>query len=209
MNEVSMVAEPRQSAGSAACRRLRAQGRVPAVLYGHGTDPRPLEVDARELRHALSGESGLNALLSLQVGGTRQLALARQIQRDPLKGAVTHVDFLAVNRDEIVSAEVPIRLVGEADAVHRANGAVDQQLFALAVQAKPAEIPAHIDVDISGIQLGDAIRVGDLVLPPGVTATTDPDEPVVMATIGKEAVVAEGDGEAGASPAEPAGASEA
>ena len=179
MEEVALAADAGRPTGSAAARRLRASGKVPAVLYGHGIEPQPLAVDGRDLRHALNGEAGLNALLNLQVDGQSHLALARQLQRDPVRGTVAHVDFVIVRRDEIVSAEVPVHLVGEAEQVHRADGLVEQQLFSLTVHAIPADIPAAIEADISGLAIGDAIRVGDLRLPPGVTTDIDPEEPVV------------------------------
>ena len=102
-----------------------------------------MSVVAREFRIGLSGEAGLNTLLSLEVDGTSYLTLARDIQRHPVKGTVTHVDFLIVRRDEVISAEVPINLVGEAVEVQHGDGMVDQQLFTLPVQAMPADDPAH------------------------------------------------------------------
>lgn len=181
MAEVQLAAEPRHRKGSGEARRLRAAGKVPAVLYGHGIEPRSLVVDGRALRGALSQETGLNALLSLQVDGTSHLAMARQLQRHPVRGSVTHVDFVIVRRDEIVSAEVPVHLLGEAAEVHKNDGLVEQQLFGLVVQAKPGDIPPHLDVDVSGLRVGDTIRVSDLRLPPGVTTEVDAEEPVVIA----------------------------
>ncbi|MFP5316849.1 MAG: 50S ribosomal protein L25 [Acidimicrobiia bacterium] len=182
MAEVQLAAHARPKKGSPESRRLRAAGKVPAVLYGHGVEPQSLFVDARELRGALSGEGGLNALLSLQVDSARHLAMARQLQRHPLRGTVSHVDFVIVRRDEIVSADVPVRLEGEAEEVSRADGVIEQQLFNLAVNATPGNIPPSIDVDISGMRVGDTLRVGDLKLPQSVTTDLDPDEPVVVAT---------------------------
>ncbi len=179
MEEVTLVAAPRAEKGSAASRRLRIAGKIPAVLYGHGTDAKPLTVDARELRGALSTDAGVNALISLQLDGDRQLAMARELQRHPVRGTVDHVDFVVVRRDEIVSADVPLHLVGEATEVQRDEGVLDQQLFALTVRATPMNIPASIEVDITALTIGDAIRVGDLELPPDVTTEVDPEEPVI------------------------------
>jgi large subunit ribosomal protein L25 len=179
MEEVALAAETGRPTGSAAARRLRATGKIPAVLYGHGIDPQALVVDGRQLRLALNQEAGLNALLTLDVGGQSHLAMARQLQRHPVRGTVDHVDFVIVRRDEIVSAEVPVHLVGEATAVNRADGLVEQQVFTLTVLATPGNIPTSIEVDISGLTIGDAIRVGDLPLPAGVTTEIDPEEPVV------------------------------
>ena len=180
MEEVALAAEPRPSKGSASARRLRAAGKIPAVLYGHGVTPQPLAVDRRALRHALSREGGLNALLSLDVDGARHLAMARQIQRHPVAGSVQHVDFVVVRHDEVVEADVPVHLLGEAQEVSRSDGLVEQHLFSLTVSCRPGDIPANIEVDISGLTVGDTIRVGDLRLPPDVATPADPEEPVVV-----------------------------
>ncbi|MCU1490265.1 MAG: ribosomal protein Ctc-form [Acidimicrobiaceae bacterium] len=181
MAEITLVAQPRLEQGSAASRRLRRAGRVPAVLYGHGADPRALSVDARDLRTALSTESGLNALLDLDLAGTSYLAIAREVQRDPLRHTVAHVDFQVVRRDEIVSADVPLVLLGEALGVSRAGGTVEHVLVNLTIKAKPADIPSSIELDISELSVGDAIRVADLPLPAGVVTETDPETAVVVA----------------------------
>ena len=180
MDEVRISAEDSRPTGSAASRRLRTTGKVPGVLYGHGIDPISLAVDRRELRSALTREAGLNALLTLKVGSTDHLAMARQLQRNPVKGTIDHVDFVIVRRDEVVSAEIPIRLTGEAEKVQREDGLVEQLLFNLVIHAKPADIPNGIDVDVSDLTIGDAIRVGDLSLPSGVSTDLDPEETVVM-----------------------------
>jgi large subunit ribosomal protein L25 len=179
MEEVSLVADTGRVKGSSEARRLRASGKVPAVLYGHGIEPITLTVDSRELRAALTSESGLNALISLNVGSDRHLAMARQLQRHPVRRSIDHVDFVVVRRDEIVSAEVPVHLTGEAEAVERADGMVEQQVFSLMVHAKPADIPNAIEVDISSLAIGEVIRVADLNLPGGVSTDLDPEEPVV------------------------------
>src|SRR5579864_1060960 len=165
MAEVTLVAEPGRATGSAASRRLRATGRIPAVVYGHGMEGRAVSVDGRDLRHALSGEAGLNQLLSLKVGSDTHLALARSLQRHPVRHSVVHVDFQVVRRDEVIAAEVPIVLIGEAKAVEQEKGIVEQQLTSLTVHATPGRIPGHIEVDISGLTVGDGIRVSDLPLP--------------------------------------------
>jgi large subunit ribosomal protein L25 len=183
MAEITLHAEAGRTTGSRPAGRLRSAGRIPAVVYGHGMSPLAVSVDGRELRTALTTDAGLNALLSLEVGeGTSHLAMAREIQRHPVRGTVTHVDFQIVRRDEVIAAEVPVNLVGEAESVHRNDGLVDQQLYSLTVHATPGRIPTSIDVDISGLQIGDAIRVGDLKLPEGVTTDLDPEESVVIAS---------------------------
>ncbi len=182
---------------------------MPAILYGHGVDPQPLTVDRKVLRAALAHEAGLNALFSLEVDGSRHLAMARQLQRDAIRRSVSHVDFVIVRRDEIVTVEVPVRLVGEALEVEHADGMVEQQIFHLEIHAKPADIPSAIEVDISALEIGDAIRVGDLVLPDGVTTEIDDDEPVVMGQSTRLEVVEEAEEEAGdADAATPGGTTE-
>src|SRR5439155_10377260 len=180
MEEVTLTAELGRPTGSRSSRRLRATGKVPAVLYGHGTDPMALCVDSRELRNALTGDAGLNALITLQVDSESHLAMARHLQRHPVKGSVDHVDFVIVRRDEIVSADVPITLVGEATELHQNDGIVEQQLFSLAIKAKPMDIPSGIEADISGLVIGEAVRVADLKLPAGVETEVDPEEAVVV-----------------------------
>src|SRR2546423_13625523 len=111
MPEIVLAAEAGRPVGSRPSGRLRHSGRIPGIVYGHGVDPLPVAVDGRDLRHALSTEAGLNALLNLQVDGTTHLTMAREIQRDPVRGTVTHVDFQIVRRDEVMAADVPVTLV--------------------------------------------------------------------------------------------------
>jgi large subunit ribosomal protein L25 len=181
MAEITLTAETGRTTGSRESGRLRAQGRIPGVIYGHGTTPLPVAVDGRRLRAALTTEAGLNALLALDVAGETHLTLAREIQRHPVRNVVIHVDFQIVRRDEVVSAEVPITLIGDAHQVAINDGVVEHQLFSLTVQATPGRIPNVIEVDISGLTIGDAIRVGDLSLPDGVTTEVDPEDTVVLA----------------------------
>lgn len=181
MAEYTLTAESGRQTGSRPSGRLRSAGRIPGVLYGHGTEPQSLSVDARELRLALSTDAGLNQLLNLEVEGTSHLALARELQRHPVRHTVTHVDFLIVRRDEIISADVPLTLVGEAKEVETARGLIEQPLTSLTVNATPAAIPPGIEIDISALVVGDAIRVGDIQLPDGVTTDVDPEEAVVVA----------------------------
>ena len=179
MPETTLTAHTGREIGSSATRRLRAEGKIPGVVYGHGTDPIPVAVVAREFQVALSGEAGLNTLLSLKVDGTDHLTLARDLQHHPVRNTVTHVDFLIVRRDEVISAEVPINLVGEAVEVAHGDGIVDQQLFTLHVKAKPADIPNSVDIDISSLTIGGALHVSDITIPAGVELETELEATVV------------------------------
>ena len=189
--EVTLTAEAGRTLGSASSRRLRAQGRVPAVVYGHGMDPVAFSIARRDLRAALNTEAGLNALITLQIGGDSHLAIARDIQRDAVRHEVSHVDFIVVNRNEAISIDVPIHLEGEATDVLRESGVVEQVLNALTVNTTPTNIPTGFTIDISGLQLGDTVRVSDIALPSGVTTDVDPDEAVVTAQVSRATIEAE------------------
>ena len=209
MAEVVLAAEVGRPLGSRAVRRLRRAGKVPGVIYGHGTEPLPVAVGARELRTALNGEAGANQLLSLSTGTGTYLTLAREMQRHPVAQTVTHVDFVIVRRDEVISADVPITLVGEATEVHHGDGLVEQQMFTLAINALPANIPAGIEADINELTIGGQVRVSDLVLPEGVTTDVDPDTAVAIGqpprvVVEEEEEAVEGEAEEGAAPAEAA-----
>ncbi len=219
MPEVTLVAEAGRTIGSRSTRRLRAAGKIPGVVYGHGSEPLPVAVGARDFQLAMSGEAGLNTLLSLEVDGKDYLTLARDIQRHPFKNVVTHVDFLIVRRDEVISAEVSINLVGEAVEVQHGDGIVEQLLFSLPVKAKPADIPPSVELDISELTIGDALHVSDIVISAGVELDTDPATTVVVGQPPRVQVSeeeaeagAEGEGEApseGAAPTEGAPAATA
>jgi large subunit ribosomal protein L25 len=181
MVEITLIAEAGRPTGSRAASRLRAAGRVPAVVYGHGTAPLPVSVDGRALRTALTTAAGLNAVLSLEVDGESHLTMAREIQRHPVRNTVLHVDFQIVRRDEVISADVPITLVGEAHEVAVNQGVIEQPVISLTVRAVPGRIPNTIEVDITALAIGDSVRVSDLSLPDGVATDVDPDEVVVVA----------------------------
>jgi large subunit ribosomal protein L25 len=181
MADITLVVDPARPSGSRESGRLRAAGRIPAIVYGHGIDPISVSVDAKDLRTALGGEAGSRALLRLVIGDGEHLAMARQLQRHPVRHTVIHVDFQVVGRDEVVSAEVPIILVGEATAVFRDDGTVDQEMTVVTVKAKPADLPPNLEVDVSTLEIGDSIRASDITLPPGVELDEDGDSPVVVA----------------------------
>jgi large subunit ribosomal protein L25 len=189
MAEYKLAAEPRSETGKGPARRARRAGRVPAVLYGHGMDPVHLYVDARELGFAMRTDAGANVLLDLQVGTQRHLALPREIQRHPIRGSAIHVDFLAVRRGEKVTVSVRVQIVGEAPGV-REGGIADQDLYQLNVEAEVTRVPESIEVDISGLNLGDVLRVSDVTPPSGVTILDDPDASVVS-VVAPAAVAAE------------------
>jgi large subunit ribosomal protein L25 len=208
MAEVALVADVRSDLGSSNSRRLRTSGRIPAVVYGHGIEPKSVSVNARELRLALNTDAGVNALLSLDIAGEKHLALTRDIQRHPVRGTVAHVDFLVVNRNETITADIPITFIGEALKVTKNGGMVEHLLNSLAISATPSTLPSHIEIDLSDLELEGSIRVSDIKLPKGVTATIDGDEPVAVGKLTRaaagedeEAAAAEGATAEGAAPA--------
>jgi large subunit ribosomal protein L25 len=198
MPEVVLAAEAGRELGSSSTRRLRAEGKIPGVVYGHGAEPIPVSVVGREFQIALSGEAGLNTLLSLEVGGKNFLTLARDIQHHPFKNVVTHIDFQIVRRDELISAEITINLIGEPVEVQHGDGIVEQQLFTLAIKAKPADIPPAVDLDISGLTIGGSLHVSDLTIPSGVELETDLEATVVAGHPPRVQATAEEEAEAAA-----------
>jgi large subunit ribosomal protein L25 len=182
-DDIILVAETGRRTGSPASRRLRATGRVPAVLYGRGAEPAPISVEWRDLRSALTTDKGLNALLTLKIGSKRTKAIVKEMQRHPVRRDVLHIDFLAVDVDKPITTDVPLVVEGEPEKVIRDDGVVEQILNVLIVTAKPDAIPGHIAVDVSDLEIGQHITVGDLELPADVTTEADPEETIVTAKL--------------------------
>lgn len=181
MAEITLPAATGRTTGTRPSRRLRAEGRVPATVYGLGSDAVSVSVDWRELRGALTTDAGVNALINLEIDGhASELTIVKDLQRHAIRRSVLHVDFLRVSRDVAIEVDVPIVLHGEAEEVTRNDGVVDHMLFQLTIRAKPGAIPNEISVDISELSINEAIRVGDLTLPPGVETDADPEEPIVI-----------------------------
>ena len=193
MAEIILQATPRPPQGTRPARRLRGEGKIPGVVYGLGADPVTLTVEWRELRQALITEQGLNAVINLEIDGSRTPTLLKDMQRHPVRRNILHVDFIRVDLDKTVDVEVSISLVGEAELVSREGGVVDQMLQALLITAKPADIPSGLTIDISELRIGDALRVSDIALPAGVTTHIDPEDPVVSASHGQSDAEAAGD----------------
>ncbi|HVX18587.1 MAG TPA: 50S ribosomal protein L25 [Acidimicrobiales bacterium] len=183
MAEIILQTETGRGLGSGPARRLRAEGKVPGVVYGQGADPIAVAVEWRPFRAALSGEAGLNALLDLQIDGETKLAIVKDLQRHPVTGNVLHVDFLLISRDVAISVDVPLVLEGEPTLVLREGGLIETLATSLTITAKPADIPNELQIDVTELELGASIRVGDIKLPPGVTTDVDPEEPVIITTL--------------------------
>jgi len=181
MSETALVVESRASTGKGAARKLRAAGRIPAVLYGQGKASLPLTIDPRALEKVLRS-GGANALLDLTVEGRPELgspvALVKELQRHPIRGTIVHADLYQVDLTRTVEVEVPVHLVGKAKGLDF-GGILEHSLREIALECLPRSIPAAIEVDITNMELGDVIHVRDLVLPAGVSLLTDPDLGVV------------------------------
>ena len=169
MPEVRIAAEPRTEFGKGPARRERRAGRVPAVLYGHGAEPRHVSLPGHEVLMALRTANVLIRLDGLPGGS--QLALPKAVQRDPIKGYVEHVDLITVRRGEKVTVDVPITTTGNVTA----DGLLDQQLVQIAVEAEATNIPPGIAVNVEDMAIGASVHAGDLSLPRGVTLAVEPD----------------------------------
>lgn len=189
MSEFVLPLEVDRALGSRPSRRLRREGKVPATVYGLFEEVVSVSVNYSDLRSALSTEAGSNAVLRLQYGEGDHLALIKEMQRHPIRGDVIHVDFLRVAPDVEVQVEVPVRLVGRAEAVEEVNGIVDQDLFDLRVLAKPRSIPNELVVDISDLAVGSSISVADMEFPDGVTCLLDDRTSVVSGIITRSALM--------------------
>ena len=177
--EVTLVADANRPVGKSAARKIRRDGKVPGIVYGQGSDPEAVAVPSRELQHILHGAGGANTLINLDLSGRTDLVLARQVVRHPVRHTLVHVDFIRVRRDQAVAAEVPIRLTGEPQGV-KDGGILEQLNFTLSIEAKPADLPTGIDADVSHLDIGDQLTVGELNLPPGVVSTQEPGELVAL-----------------------------
>jgi large subunit ribosomal protein L25 len=193
--EQKLVAEKRDDSGKGVARKLRAAGRVPAILYGHGMDPLALSVDSKELFHLFHTGAGANVLVDLVVDDAEHLAMPRDVQRDHIKGRFIHVDFLVVRRDEKIEIDVPVRVVGESPGV-KAGGVLEHHLWDIHVECLPTNVPEAIEVDVSALEIGDSLRVADLTAPDGVTILTNPDESVIAAVQPQMAIEPEEEEEA-------------
>jgi large subunit ribosomal protein L25 len=167
--EVRIEAEPRTEFGKGPSRRIRRAGRVPAVMYGHGSDNKHLTLPEHDLMLALKTP---NVLIRLEgLPGRSSLALPKAVQRDPLKGTIEHVDLITVRQGEKVTVEIPVRASGDVFS----GGLLDQQLVQIAVEAEATHIPDGIDVDVEGMVIGTSVHAKDLALPAGATLAIDPE----------------------------------
>jgi large subunit ribosomal protein L25 len=176
-DESKIQAEPRTEFGKGAARRIRRAAKVPAVLYGHGTDPVHITLPGHDTMLALK-HGGANALLTITLEGNEQMALPKQVQRDPIKGFLEHLDLLIVRRGEKVTVDVPVHVVGEPAG----EALVVTETSQVSVEAEATHIPEFIEVSVDGLGVGEQILVKDLQVPSGSTVLTDEEVLVVNLT---------------------------
>jgi large subunit ribosomal protein L25 len=175
VSEIKLVAEARTEFGKGAARRVRRAGKIPAVLYGHGSDPLHVTLPGHETMMALKHS---NALFSIELDGKAQLAITKDVQREPVRNVIEHVDLLIVKKGEKVAVDVPVVVTGESapGTIHLVD------LQTLAVEAEATHLPESIEVSIEGLEAGSQILAGDVVLPQGTTLTADAELLVVSVT---------------------------
>jgi large subunit ribosomal protein L25 len=178
--QIKLAAQPRAGLGRSAVTKLKAQGLVPAVIYGAKQAPEHLQFNAREIDTVLSHATGEHFLVEIEVSGAKsRLALVQEVQHHPVTRKVLHVDLHAVAADEILHAAVPVETIGEAAGVKTGGGLLELQLHSLEVACLPKDLPEVIRLDVSALNIGDAIHIRDVQLPAGVTARADGELTVV------------------------------
>ena len=179
---VKLTVQERESRGSAASRRLRERGMVPGVLYGNGGNAHAFCIEERELRRALTGDHGLHAILDVVLEGQQRAhhAVLKEYQLDPTRARLLHIDLQEVRLDQAIHAQVVVELVGESEGV-KEGGVLSQVAREVNVEALPMEVPDRLELDVSSMVIGDALRVADLRIPQGVKLLDD--EETVLATV--------------------------
>jgi large subunit ribosomal protein L25 len=192
--QVTLSARHRSDVGRNSVKQLRTRGSVPAVIYGHKDQPANLEINAREISKLLSRAVGENILVELQIAGENggaaatKLSLIQEVQHHPVRRDILHVDFLEVASDEVINTEVPIEPTGEADGVKNYGGLLEHSLRSLHITCLPKDLPEIILVDVSALGLNQSLHVREIVLPAGVTATSDPELTVFIVAESKTGV---------------------
>ena len=179
---VRLKVQTRASRGSAASRRLRADGLVPGVLYGNGGNAHPFCIDERELRKALTGDHGLHAILDVVLEGQQKAhhAVLKEYQLDPTRAQLLHIDLQEVRLDQAIHTQVVVELVGESEGV-KEGGVLSQIQREVNLEALPMEVPDRLELDVSAMKIGDTLRLSDLRVPEGVKLLDDPE--TVLATV--------------------------
>ena len=187
----TLEAQPRTAGNKNEARRVRRGGKIPAVVYGAGQDSVPVAVDPRQVKRILNSETGHNTIFDLALdGGTKTKAMIVDWQYEPIKGNLLHIDLKRIAMDKKLAVMVPVELIGEPAGVKQQGGILEQMLREVEVECLPADIPSHIDVDVSELVFGKVLRVADLPHSDKLKFLTDENQPVAHVTTVKEEVVA-------------------
>ena len=190
MATASLNGSARTDRGTGIARKLRRDGKVPAVIYGHGREPQSLAIDTRELEKLLSTVSAASTVIELTLDGAVAKTLIREIQRHPVKRNIIHVDFQQLVAGEKVTVSVPLRFTGTADGVRNSGGILEETMHQVHIRVDPSIIPNHIDVDVTPLTIGHSIHIRDLQLPEGVAILDDAGATVCVCTAPKAAAEA-------------------
>ncbi len=201
----TLEAQPRTAGNKNAARRVRVEGKIPAVVYGAGQDSLPVAVDPRQVTRILNSETGHNTIFDLTLDGSKTKAMIVDWQYEPIKGKLLHIDVKRIAMDKKLAVMVPVELVGEPAGVKQQGGILEQMLREVEIECLPGDIPSHIDVDVSELVFGKVLRVVDLPHSDKFKFLTDENQPVAHVTVVKEEVVAAPEAVAAdaAAPAEP------
>jgi large subunit ribosomal protein L25 len=191
MASAQLSAKARDNGGKGVARKLRSEGRIPAVVYGHGRDPQALSIATRELERLLDHISAESTVIDLDIDGRGSRTLIREIQRHPFKRQILHVDFQELVAGEKITVNIPVIpviLVGVPDGVRMDGGVLDQVMREIEVEVDPSNIPNHIDVDVTKLTIGTSIHVGDITLPEGVESMAEDDATICVVSAPRAAV---------------------
>jgi large subunit ribosomal protein L25 len=206
MATAQLNASARADTGKGVARKLRQTGRIPGIIYGHAREPQPLSINTRDFERLLEHISAESTVIELSIDGRPSRTLIREIQRHPFRREFLHVDFQELVAGETVTVYIPLVVVGISIGVRQDGGVLDQTLRDLEIEVDPVNMPDHINVDVTNVNIGESIHVRDLTLPAGVTALTDPDAAIVVVAapraVIEAATAAPAEGEAAAT-AEP------
>ena len=204
MASANLSAKARDNSGKGVARKLRGEGRVPAIVYGHGRDPLSLSINTRELERLLDHIAAESTVIDLDIEGKPSRTLIREIQRHPFKRQILHVDFQELVAGEKISVSVPIVLVGVPDGVRMDGGILDISMRELEIEVDPSNIPNHVEIDVTKLTIGSSVHVRDIPLPEGVEVLDDLDASVCVVSAPRAAVeetpAAEGEVEVAAEP---------
>jgi large subunit ribosomal protein L25 len=196
MASASLSGETRTETGKGVARKLRAAGRVPAVVYGHAREPQPLSLNTRDLEKLLSHIAAGSTVVELTLGGATTKTLIREVQRHPFKKQIMHVDFQELVAGEKVIVDVPLVFVGVPEGVRLSGALLEQILHSIEVRVDPVNFPNHIDVDVTHLAMGHSLHVRDLTLPEGLEVLTDEDATICAVIAPRAAVEAAAEGDA-------------